>query len=62
MVDIAGRATKPQHWAGEVIALGGCPQWVPFVFIHRIIGQILKGHQTHPRQNPYPLNTMTASS
>lgn len=58
MVGTTEHATKPQHWADELIALGGCPQRVPFVFSHRIIGEILKGHQMHPRQNPYPLNTM----
>jgi len=33
-----GCATKPQHWAGEVIALGGWLQRGPLVFIHRVMG------------------------
>lgn len=48
MVD-TGRATKPQHWAGEVITLGRVSfSEVPFVFIHRVMGgeKILNAHQT----------------
>lgn len=46
MVD-TGRATKPQHWAGEVITLGeGILLWGP-ICIHRVMGgKILNASQT----------------
>lgn len=55
MVD-TGRATKPQHWAGEVITLGeGILLWGPICFYSQSNGR-KKDSEYITRQNPCPPN------